>query len=189
VELKGAGAAATAGGRLATEIDMGGQAEASKEAGKQAVAKSGEAFDALSKINSNITTIDSAIAAIDQGANAGAIAKYFPNITSASASLENAMNRLGLDVIGSVTFGALSEAEMKLAMETAVPRNLDDVALKDWLIKKKAAQEKASDALYEAAVYLGKPGNTLSKWMEQKRGEAPPSDDLDALMSEVGGLE
>lgn len=173
---RGANAAAVTGGKLGTEIAMGGEAEAAKEAGKQAIAKSGEAYDALSKVNSNITTIDTAIAAIDEGANSGAIARYFPNITSASAGLENAMNRLGLDVIGSVTFGALSEGEMKLAMETAVPRNLDEASLKEWLIKKKAAQEKASDALYEAAVYLGKPGNTLSKWMEQKRGASAPSD-------------
>ena len=47
-----------------------------------------------------------------------------PSVTEASASLENAMNRMGLDVIGSVTFGALSEGEMRLAMDTAVPRGL-----------------------------------------------------------------
>jgi hypothetical protein len=78
------------------------------------------------------------------------------------------MNRLGLDVISSVTFGALSEGEMSLAMETAVPRNLDEGALREWLLDKKAAQEKAAEALYQAAVYLGKPGNTLAKWLAEK---------------------
>ncbi|MDZ7905171.1 MAG: hypothetical protein U5N55_04910 [Cypionkella sp.] len=161
-------AAATATGRLETEIDLAGEAAGVAEAGRQAIAKSGEAFDALGKVNANISTIDTAIAAIDEGANAGAIAKYFPNVSAASASLENAMNRLGLDVIGSVTFGALSEGEMRLAMETAVPRNLDELALRQWLVDKKAAQEKAADALYQAAIYLGKPGNTLATWLEEK---------------------
>lgn len=176
VELKQQGAAATAGGRLQTEIDLGGEAAATVESGKQAIAKSGEAFDALSKVNNNILTIDTAIAALDAGANAGAIARYAPDISGASASLTNAMNRLGLDVIGSVTFGALSEAEMKLAMETAVPRNLDDAELRQWLVEKKAAQVKASDALYAAAQYLGTPGNTLTGWLkEKKQTDAAPA--------------
>ena len=191
-QARGDNSAAVTSGKLQTEIAMGGEAEATKEAGKQAIAKSGEAFDTLGKVNANIATIDTAISAIDAGANAGAIAKYFPNISASSAGLENAMNRLGLDVIASVTFGALSEGEMKVAMETAVPRNLDEPALKQWLLEKKAAQEKAADALYQAAVYLGKPGNTLAKWLET-RGQvsaaggpnSPPADP--AVQGQVGG--
>ncbi len=170
-EIRRNNAAGSAEGRLQTAIDMGGQAKAAEEAGKQSIAKSGEAFDTLGKVNQNIRTIDEAIAAIDAGANAGAVARFFPDVSSASASLANAMNRLGLDVISSVTFGALSEGEMKLAMETAVPRNLDEGALRAWLEDKRAAQEKASEALYNAAVYLGTPGNTLAGWLkEQKAG-------------------
>ena len=161
-----AGAAETA--KLDAKIDKAGEAAAAEEAGKQAIAKSGEAFDSLNKATANIANINVALDALDRGANAGAIAKYFPNITEASASLENAMNRLGLDVIGSVTFGALSEGEMKLAMETAVPRNLDEAGLRQWLADKKAAQEKAAEALRAAAIYLGTPGNTLAKWLESK---------------------
>lgn len=167
-DQRGFNAAAAEGGKLSTQIDLGTEAEAAKEAGKQAIAKSGEAFDSLNKVRANIANVDVAIDALDRGANAGVIAKYFPNITEASASLENAMNRLGLDVIGSVTFGALSEGEMKLAMETAVPRNLNERDLRQWLVDKKAAQMKAADALNAAAIYLGTPGNTLAKWVESK---------------------
>lgn len=186
---RGANSAAVTGGKLNTEIQLAGTAEATKEAGKQSITKSGEAYDALGKVNANILTIDEAVAAIDAGANSGAIARYFPNITSASASLENSMNKLGLDVIGSVTFGALSEGEMKLAMETAVPRNLDEPDLKAWLLRKKAAQEKASDALYNAAVYLGTPGNTLATWVASrpKKVDAPPvRRTVEELMLEAG---
>ncbi len=167
-DQRGINAGAAEGGKLDAKIDKGTEAAAAEEAGKQAIAKSGEAFDQLNKVTQNIVNIDTAIAALDSGANAGAIAKYFPNVTEASASLENAMNKLGLDVIGSVTFGALSEGEMKLAMETAVPRNLNEVDLRTWLVKKKAAQEKAAAALEKAAIYLGKPGNTLAGWLESK---------------------
>lgn len=196
--MRGANAAAATAGKLTTEADLGTMAEAAKEAGKQAVVKSGEAFDALGKVRSNIVTIDTAVAALDAGANTGIVAKYFPDVSSASASLSNAMNRLGLDVISSVTFGALSEAEMKLAMETAVPRNLSEPDLRAWLLSKKAAQEKAAEALYNAAVYLGKPGNTLATWLEQNPPKATPVDgsgsqtggqsSLDDLLREVEGL-
>ena len=166
--MRGANAGAAETAKIGAKIELGGEAAATEEAGKQAIAKSGEAFDSLNKVSANMATIDTAIAALDSGANSGVVAKYFPDVTSASAELTNAMNRLGLDVIGSVTFGALSEGEMKLAMETAVPRNLNEADLREWLTRKKAAQAKAADALRAAAIYLGTPGNTLAGWLKSK---------------------
>lgn len=166
--MRGANAGAAETAKLDAKIEKSGEAAASEEAGKQAIAKSGEAFDSLNKVSANIVTIDTAIAALDAGANSGVVAKYLPDVTAASAELTNAMNRLGLDVIGSVTFGALSEGEMKLAMETAVPRNLNEADLRDWLVRKKAAQTKAAEALTAAAIYLGTPGNTLAGWLKSK---------------------
>jgi hypothetical protein len=196
--LRGGNAAASEEGKLKTKIDLGGEAAASEEAGKQAIAKSGEAFDSLNKVQKNLANINVAIDAIDNGAAAGAIEKYFPDITTASASLTNAMNQLGLDVIGSVTFGALSEGEMKLAMETAVPRNLDGPELREWLVQKKAAQEKAADALRAAAIYLGTPGNTLKGWLESQGkttaadgSGSPPAaggQTADDILKEIEGL-
>jgi hypothetical protein len=171
--MRGANAGAAETGKLGAQIDLGGEAASAKAAGEQAIEKSGEAFDSLIKVTSNITNIDTALAALDRGASAGMIDKYLVSTSEASASLDNAMNRLGLDVIGSVTFGALSEAEMKLAMETAVPRNLNEAQLRQWLQDKRAAQVKASDALYNAAVFLGKPENTVAMWLESKKASAP----------------
>lgn len=167
-EMRGGNAGAAEAGKLEAQVDLGTAAEAAKEAGKVSVTASKEAYDSLQKVRKNIANVQTAIDAIDGGAEAGAIQKYFPDITTASASLSNAMNQLGLDVIGSVTFGALSEGEMKLAMETAVPRNLDGPELREWLVQKKAAQEKAAAALREAAIYLGKPGNTLATYLEEQ---------------------
>ena len=43
-------------------------------------------------------------------------------ISQATAQMiETARQRLGLDVIGSITFGALSEGELKLALDTGLP--------------------------------------------------------------------
>jgi hypothetical protein len=155
-------------GTLDADIDMGGEAAASRKAGEIAQEAGYEAYQALGKASIALGNYEEAISAIDRGAKSGMIYNMLPSITESSASLENAMNRLGLDVIGSVTFGALSEAEMNLAMETAVPRNLEPPELREWLVRKRDAQVKAIDALNRAATYLSTPGNTLQSWMAER---------------------
>lgn len=159
-------------GKLETQAELAGEVAAAKDLGKATAGQAVKAFEALGKVRANIGTIDTAIRALDEGAKSGAIQRYFPNITAASAELENAMNRMGLDVIGSVTFGALSEGEMRLAMETAVPRNLNEEDLRGWLEEKRAAQQKAAQALSSAAEYLSTPGNTLNKWITEGQYQA-----------------
>ena len=78
------------------------------------------------------------------------------------------MNKMGLDVISSVTFGALSKEEMLLAMDVGAPRDLAPPELRSWLVKKRDAQAKARDALMRAANYFTVPGNTLQGWQEQQ---------------------
>ena len=127
----------------------------------------GVAFAEIGKIKKNIGNIDDAIKAIDDGANTGVIASKFPNITTASITLNNVRSQLGLDVIGSVTFGALSEGELNLALDTALPTTLRPQALKQYLTEKKVAQEKLVGYLSKQISYLSKPGNNLSGWLEQ----------------------
>ena len=134
----------------------------------------GVAFAEIGKIKKNIGNIDDAIKAIDDGASTGVIASKFPNITTASITLNNVRSQLGLDVIGSVTFGALSEGELNLALDTALPTTLRPQALKQYLTEKKAAQEKLVGYLSKQISYLSKPGNNLSGWLEQsgKQGQS-----------------
>ena len=151
------------------------EAAAARESGTQAVKASGEAFKSLGTINVNIANIDDAIAAIDKGAETGAIYSMLPSVRVASVELDNVQKRMGLDIIGSVTFGALSQGELDLALNTALPTKLSPPDLRKWLSKKKAAQQKLSTYLSDAAIYLGKPGNTIAGWAEMKKpnGGAP----------------
>jgi len=138
----------------------------------------GQAFAQIGKIKTNIGNINEAIDAIDKGANTGVIASKFPNITAASIQLANVRNQLGLDVIGSVTFGALSEGELNLALDTALPTTLSPKDLKTYLVNKKTAQEKLVGYLSKQATYLSKSGNTLAGWLEmvENQGGSAPSD-------------
>lgn len=165
-------AAARVTGTNTAEAETGGAAAAAGEAGKALVTRGFEAFDQAASASKSLNSINDAIAAIDNGAQSGLIYKSFPDITEASASLNNAMNRMGLDVISSVTFGALSKEEMLLAMDVAAPRDLAPPELRSWLVEKRDAQAKARDALMRAANYFTVPGNTLQGWQEEQAAEA-----------------
>lgn len=160
-------------GTLGADVELGAAAEAAKKSGGLTIERGFEAYDNAVKAGSALTTMDNAIAAIDDGAKSGVIYNMMPNVTESSAALGTAMNQMGLDVISSVTFGALSESEMNLAMETAVPRNLGPEELRSYLVEKRDAQAKAREALMAAARYLTQPGNTISGWLDQQAQSEP----------------
>jgi hypothetical protein len=166
-------------------INSGGAAKAAIDLGEASIKAGVDAWSSYGKIQSSIANIDEAVSALDRGAQSGIVYNMLPNVTEASASLENAMNRMGLDVIGSVTFGALSEGEMRLAMETAAPRGLQPEQLRTWLLRKRDAQEKASAMLADAAQFLTVPGNTINKWIERNKAakEQQPSPQAQQLGS------
>lgn len=178
---------------LESEMLLKGAVEANIIGAKEAAKISVSAFDRLEKINKNISNIDEAITLIDQGAETGVIDKMLPSIRTASIKLNNLQGRLGLDVLASTTFGALSASELKFALNTALPVGLQPQELKQWLIDKKAAQEKLSDYLEASAIYLGTPGNTVKGWMELQRNKRasglPPGvteDQVKATMQKYG---
>jgi hypothetical protein len=145
-----------------------GTVASGEAAGKAAQAASTESLAQMNALRQNFPIYDEAIAAIDSGAVTGPIANMFPSITNASVLLENTKNRLGLQVIAGASFGALSAGEMKLALNTALP-DLKGPELREYLVKKRAAQEKLANEFEEAAIYMGKPGNTASGYQEMRR--------------------
>ena len=152
--------------------DIQGTRSQARGLGELSSKQVGAAFTEISKAKKNISNVDDAIAAIDAGANTGVIASKLPNITAASIQLANVRQQLGLDVIGSVTFGALSEGELNLALDTALPTSLQPKDLRVYLVNKKSAQTKLVGYLTEQATYLTKPGNTLAGWLEKVENRA-----------------
>ena len=111
------------------------------------------------KLAESIPNYNDAIAEIDKGASTGKVQGMLPSFRSSTLKFEAAANRLGLNVIGQTTFGALSEGEMKMAMETAVPRGLEGPALRKWLVDKRNAEQKLISELVSAAEYLENGGS------------------------------
>jgi len=172
-------------GTLGADIQLGGQAEGAKVGGKFDVEESRkiglESFQNARTIRSSLSLYDDAIDALQNGANTGAIASFFPTIKAESKRLENIQNRLGLSIIQSTTFGALSEAEMRLAMETAVPTGLDEKELIKWLQDKKDAQTKAAEALENASAELLSGRKNLAD-LADAQSEKNISGDVESLL-------
>lgn len=128
-----------------------------------------QGFDKIQAIDKNINNINNAITAIDEGANTGRIEKtFFPSIKAATVKLDQIQNELALDVIGGVTFGALSEGELKLAQETALPTGLQEAELKQYLIDKREAQNKLR-AYFEEQIDFLDQGGTIAGFLRSKR--------------------
>ena len=127
-------------------------------------------FDSIVNIDKNIRNIDRAIAEIDEGASTGVIeSRFFPSFKAATIKLEQVQKELGLDVISSVSFGALSEGELDLALRTALPTGLKPDKLKEFLIDKKEAQTKLRTYYSDQIDFLDQGGSVAGFLRQQER--------------------
>ena len=86
------------------------------------------------------------IAASNDGAISGLLGKHLPAFDDATGILHGLVNELGISVINSATFGALSEREMEMAMRTNIdlslpPAELREMAMQQIRARRKLAQE------------------------------------------------
>jgi len=146
------------------------QAALETTAGKAAIKKSGEFFDQIGQIREANLNVEEAIRLLqEEGAASGPIISRFPSIKASAVKLDNVRRKMGLDIIGAVTFGALSKGELDLALATAIPLELPPSDLISWLERRKSSQEKLSNYYEEAASFLGTPGNTIPKFIKQQK--------------------
>lgn len=151
------------GETLTQEMDRNFRVESLKDA--RQISKN--SFEQLKNVKSSISTINEAIKAIDDGAESGIIDKYLPSFKESTIALENAAQRMGLDVVSATTFGALSEGELRLAMDTAMPPNLQPKELRTWLTNRKKAKNKLANELTKMAITLGKGKTTIAEYLEK----------------------
>jgi len=78
-----------------------------------------------------------------QGAQSGLFVNALPAFNAGTAQLRSIANQLGIDVINSATFGALSQEELRLALRTQLDLNLPE----QELLKQIDAQIRAKDKL------------------------------------------
>ena len=137
---------------------------------KQSLDLADKYYQKIAPINNAIANFDDATRLIDSGAGTGKIESLLPSFRQSSIELDNVRRNLGLNVIQNTTFGALSEGELKLALDTALPTGLDAPQLKQWIANKKDAQVKMRDYLENAVSYLGD-GHSIADLSKQQRNE------------------
>lgn len=96
---------------------------------------------------------------VDEGATTGAWKNRLPTFRDATLELQQIQKDLGLDVVGSVTFGALSESELALALQVALPTELSGPPLVEWIDRKLDAMKKYRVESQKLARYLLAGGN------------------------------
>lgn len=136
-----------------------------------------QGFEKITKITAGIANIDRAIGVIKGGAGVGAIERFFPSFKATSVELDNIRKSMGLDVVGGVTFGALSKGELNLALDVALPIGLDSDELIIFLEKKKIAQEKLRNYFSEQIQFVDQ-GGTIAGFLRKKeseQGQATPA--------------
>lgn len=190
VEIQTARSGGRTTGQLEVKADLGAEVAGATEAGKLGIQLSGKIFENLGPLYSNISNLNRAIELVkEEGANTGILASKLPALDAATIELRNLRSQLGLDVIGAVTFGALSKGELNLALNVALPDNLTEDKLVGWLERKRDAQQKVINNLTMQAQFLGTPGRTPDKWIEFTRSGGETMSDMLSWMSEnpIGG--
>jgi hypothetical protein len=168
--------------------DIAVETDTRKSLGKQAATASKEAFDGLKNVRRTIGNMNDALTALNDGAATGPIISRLPSFRTASIELDNIKGRMGLDVISSVTFGALSESELAFALNVALPTNLEPEPLKDFIGRKISAQKKLAIELRKAASFLGTPGNTIADYVKVLEGAAEKQEKDEAATFKKYGL-
>lgn len=153
--------------------------ETQKKSAGFAQKASADAFAQLQPIREAVGLYNEAIELIDAGADTGVIASKLPSLTDLAIKLDNVQSRLGLNVIRQTTFGSLSEAELKFALDSALPPKLSEAGLRKWLVDKRDAQEKLADYITDSAIYLGQPGNSIASWFQLQRDRKKQADSLE----------
>ena len=172
-----------AGGRKAAVVSVDMSLNAFEEIGKSRKNLSNlrEAKRLLTP--KGVTYINSlGVEVTGEGAKTGVIEGRLPNWRASTIALANIQNNLGLDVIGSVTFGALSQGELDLALDTGLPTGMNEPQLIDWIDRKIAAQNKLNAYFNRQATFLADGDKTIGDWLRLNKKQQ--EDDTQILIKQ-----
>ena len=155
-------------------------------------------IDSIINVNSSLRNYakakDALRRAIANGQNiSGFVSQYFPNVSVEAAELEYARNSLGLDVVGSVTFGALSKGELDLALTQGLPTSLNEPQLLEFIERREVALGKYRTSLLNAARIMANPQKNYDDYLDTLENlevkpnpyKETPHEELMRLVAEV----
>lgn len=139
-------------------------------------------MDRAESLYGSLNTYYKALQALDDGADSGFIEQFLPALNEATSSLRQAANSLGIDVINSATFGALSATELQLALSTELDLSLPPQELRKQIEKQIRAKDALRNELLKSANRLTS-GIGYSEYIkEYKFIPMVPPEGIDMLM-------
>jgi len=171
VELEGAERSQAIRDAQEFGVDIQQRRAKGREVGKGAGKIALNAFERVGKIRENVLDLQRGIDLIEkEGAITGFVADFLPNMRASTRKFANLRRKLGLNVVGAVTFGALSKGELDLAMDVALPKGISPEETVTWIEERMAAQEKLANNLEDAALFLA--DNTVAELIQRNRDMA-----------------
>lgn len=113
-----------------------------------------EAFVAAERATGTIDTLRRALLALQDGGESGFVRQYLPTFNAATAALRQSATEMGIDLIQSATFGALSESELDLALSSTIDLSLPPAELRKLLEQKIELQQLLRNELMSKARQL-----------------------------------
>jgi hypothetical protein len=113
-----------------------------------------EAFVAAERSTGTIDTLRRALLALEDGGESGFVRQYLPTFNAATAALRQSATEMGIDLIQSATFGALSQEELKLALSSTIDLSLPPAELRKLLEQKIELQQLLRNELMKKARQL-----------------------------------
>lgn len=134
--------------------------------------RSDEVSQKAEGLETQLSQYQQAIQAIRNGAETGVIRNRLPAFDRQTATLRSIAQNLGIQVINSATFGALSEKELELALSTTMDLNLPPAELEAQIIAKMQATEKLYlEMRRKAAEMASMPYNEYIKLQNERTKE------------------
>jgi len=134
-----------------------------------------EYFAKYSSVNDQIRSLRQARKLIEDGAATGFVRQYLPAFDANTQALRNVANEMGIDIINSATFGALSATELRLALSTGFPQGMSETETLKYIDQKITAQDKFRRELLKKTNRLNS-GIGFTQWtaevLEQEDAEA-----------------
>ena len=135
-----------------------------------------QAYSESRALRSQISQFELALQAVDDGALSGFLARRLPAIDDKTALLFGLQNKLGISVINSATFGALSEREMQMAMATNLNLDLPPDELRNMIIEQIRVRRKLAQAFETEATSLLGGGKSWSDFVARMVEETKKHD-------------
>jgi hypothetical protein len=126
-----------------------------------------EAMNAANILQGNVSKYGQALEASEGGAQSGVVRQFLPALDAQTAELRRLGSLLGIDIINSATFGALSATELNLALSTGLDLGLSPSELQEDLKKRIAASQKLYDEYMKIARELSSGDVLYSDYIKQ----------------------